>query len=383
MPSIRYLLVIGLALIGVSLASLAYFSLRAWQTISVTPRRSPVPQPTSVLPTPTPDPNRPFSILLLGYGGGVHEGGKLTDSIMLVRVDPHAQKTTLISIPRDLWVPLPLETGTTTWTKINAAYPYGLDDRQFPRKPVEFTGPAGGGMLAKYIMTQVTGIPVDYFVAVDFAGFQKVIDNLGGITVNVDKTFDDPFYPLDTGTTDSCGKTPEEIAALTATMSGQKLEEQFPCRYEVLHFVKGLQTMDGATALKFARSRHSPTDGGDFNRARRQRLVLEAVKDKVVNINFISQIIPTIQTLSYHIQTDLDLASLEKLLSRFSEFSQYQVTQIALTDQNILVDAKTPEGQFILDPRAGRGEWQEIKEAITNPALLTPTPTATPSARMK
>ena len=83
------------------------------------------------------------------------------------------------------------------------------------------------------------------------------------------------------------GKTDEEIKAIEATMSGDKLDQQFNCRYENLHFDKGIQHMDGTTALKYARSRHSNMDGGDFNRAERQKLVVTAIRDKI-NPNIIA-----------------------------------------------------------------------------------------------
>ena len=374
MFSARRLLVIGLILIILSVAAGLYYGLNAWQNISVTPRHSQVARPTSILPTPTPDPDRPFSILLLGYGGGTHEGGKNTDTMMVIKIDPKTKTNLLISIPRDLWVPIPLVGSTETWYKINAAYPIGSNDRLYPHKNIEYTGEAGGGTLAKYVTSNVTGMPVDYFVAVDFTGFEKVIDTLGGVTITVDKSFEDPFYPLDTGTTDPCGRSEDEVKAITATMSGDKLEQMFTCRYEDLRFTKGSQLMDGVTALKFARSRHSLTDGGDFNRARRQRLVLEAVKEKVLSLNFIPKIIPTINTLKNHVQTDMDMATVEKLLSRFTEFSQYPVTQIALTDQNVLVNAKSADGQFILSPRIGMGDWSEIHSYISDPNSLVVTP---------
>ena len=332
-------------------------------------------------PTPTPDPLAPYAILLLEYGGGNHEGGLLTDSIIVARVEPRNQKIILISIPRDLWVPLPLDKDSTTNYKVNAAYAIGSDDRQYPDKKIEFTGPAGGGQMAKTVISQVLGFNIDYFVAVDFQAFIRIIDNLGGISVNVQKTFDDFLYPIEENINETCGKSDEEIAALTATLSGQKLDEQFTCRYETLHFERGLNVMDGTTALKFARSRHSLTDGGDFNRTARQKLIIDAVRQKIININFIPKIIPLIQTLSSHLQTDIEAKIMEQFIAKYSQLSQYQISSLALTDQNVLENGISSNGQYVLLPKAGENNWTQIHQFILDPTLLTPTPTIRPSPK--
>jgi anionic cell wall polymer biosynthesis LytR-Cps2A-Psr (LCP) family protein len=328
-------------------------------------------------PSPTPDPLAPYSILLMGYGGGAHDGGLLTDSMIVARIEPHTDSVTLISIPRDIWVPIPVSSTETKYAKINSAYAVGSDDRKYPNKSDEFKGPAGGGQMAKSVVSQVVGFNIDYFVSLDFKGFIKFIDLLGGVKVPVAKTFTDPMYPIEKDIVDNCGKSDDDIKALTATMSGEKLEQQFPCRYESLHFDKGLQLMTGETALKFARSRHSIEDGGDFNRANRQRVLIEAVKNQVISLNFIDKIIPTIKTLSYNLKTDIDLAKLQSLISQSAVLSKYKINSIALTDQNVLVDDKSSDGQFILVPKAGPDSWDQTHQYILNPSILTPTLTQT------
>lgn len=332
---------------------------------------------TEVLPTatPTPDPKAPYSILLMGYGGGTHQGGLLTDSMMVVRVDPSKEKITLISIPRDLYVPIPFNEEEIRSFKINEAYAIGYDDKKYPNKKIEFTGKAGGGELAKIVVEKVLGFKIDYFVALDFQGFVKTIDILKGIDVKVQKTFDDPMYPLEKDIVDNCGKTDEEVAAITATMSGNKLEEQFMCRYENLHFDKGIVHMDGKTALKYARSRHSPTDGGDFNRAARQRQVVTATKDRIINIGFLPKVLPTIKTLTGNLKTDVDMEKLKEFIGKSAELAKYKISSIALTDQNVLKNGTSSIGQFILIPRTGENNWDEIHQYIENPDLVTITTT--------
>ncbi|MEI8067630.1 MAG: LCP family protein [Candidatus Shapirobacteria bacterium] len=321
----------------------------------------------TILPTPTPDPNKDFAIALMGYGGDAHQGGNLTDSIIVAHFIPLEKKVKLISVPRDLWVPIPIAVGETKWLKINEAYAIGLNDKEYQNKELQFTGPAGGGQMSKTVLSQVVGIPVENFVALNFSGFLKTIDTLGGIDINVQKTFNDPYYPLETNINDTCGKSEDEVKTLTATMSGDKLEQQFTCRYEALHFDKGLQHMDSATALKFTRSRHSLEDSGDFNRSARQKLVIEAIKKKVISLNFIPRIIPFVNTLSGNLTTDIDINQMQRLISRAQEFQTYQIESVPLTNQNILMDSKSIYGQYILIPKEGQGQWTKVHEFINSP----------------
>ena len=317
--------------------------------------------------TPTPDPDADFAFLLLGYAGGNHDGSDLTDTMMVAVVQPKKERIVLISIPRDLWVNLPLSSnGDEYWYKINAAYVLGKDDVKYPDKAIEFTGEAGGGMVAKYVVSKVLGINVDYFGAVDFDGFIKAIDSLGGIAIKVTRSFEDPYYPLTGMENDTCGKTEEEIIALEATVSGWKLEQAYECRFETLNFEAGLVEMDGITALKYARSRHSPTDGGDFNRSRRQKEVIEAVKEKIISIGFLPKIVSLINQLSYHVQTDADLNRIGMWLGRAGEFFDYEVESVSLSTENVLVEGKSQGGQYVLMTVDGLGNWSKIHEFINN-----------------
>ena len=206
--NIFWISLIIISLFAISWVTFNFISSGYRQMVVVPRQPTPILQPTA---TPTPDPDRPISILLLGYGGANHDGGSLTDSIMVAEIKPKESLINLISIPRDLWIELPIGTSEPHFAKVNTAYAIGLDDRRYPQKPVEFTGPAGGGQMVKSIIGQVIGKTIDFFIAVDFQGFTKAVDQLGGIDVKVQRTFTDPFYPLDIGTTDSCGKSEDEI----------------------------------------------------------------------------------------------------------------------------------------------------------------------------
>ncbi|MDD4937414.1 MAG: LCP family protein [Candidatus Shapirobacteria bacterium] len=358
--------ILGILLIGFGIFYLTYNRMVVKKNKSISENINITPTAT-----PTPDPLASYSILLLGYGGGIHEGGSTTDTIMVAKIDPRNEEISLISIPRDLWVQIPINGDETKSFKINAAYPIGLSDKQYPNKKTEFTGNAGGGELSKYIVEQVIGFKIDYFAAIDFDGFIKMIDILGGLDIKVEKTFDDPFYPIETNIDDPCGKTDEEMKSLEATMSGDKLEQQYTCRYENLHFDKGIQHMDGLTALKFARSRHSVTDGGDFNRAARQRLVVTAIRDKVISIGFVSKIIPTIKNLTSHITTDINFSKMNELVAKIPEIVEYKIIPIALTDENVLEDARATTGQAILSPKAGENNWDVIHQFIQDKGVAT------------
>lgn len=358
--------------VGVILGAIVLFLISAGVTYSLNRYRQIVVKPNApagqnqTQPSPTPDVNRPISILLMGYGGGGHQGGKLTDTMMLIYIQPKLRTIHLVSIPRDIWVTLPIVDGADPqgW-KINAAYALGSDDNNYRRKPVQFTGPAGGGELAKYAVNQALGLDVDHFAVVNFASFIKAIDTLGGVDVTVERTFDDYEYPIEGMEQDTCGKSEEEVAAITATMSADLAPTEFKCRYEHLHFDRGITHMDGETALKFVRSRHSAQDGNDFGRATRQRNLLVAVRDKVLSINFIPKIIPFISTLATDFQTDIDFDAMQELLDKQSEFADYTIVSVPITDRGgVFRPGRSSNGQYVLLPIEGEASWQGVHNWI-------------------
>lgn len=184
------------------------------------------------------------NILLMGMGGEGHEGADLTDSMLVASLALDKHEVALISLPRDMWVP-------SLKAKINTAYHYGNEKR------------AGGGRdLAKSAVAEMLGIPIHYVVVVDFQGFVKAIDAVGGIDVTVDRTFDDYKYPI----------------------PGLETAEPESARYEHLHFEAGPLHLDGQTALKFARSRHAEGDEGtDFARSARQAKIIQAFRAKLLS----------------------------------------------------------------------------------------------------
>src|SRR3989344_6956974 len=172
-------------------------------------------------------PQEAFTVLLLGYGGAGHDGGNLSDVIMVAHINTKEKEISFISIPRDLWVEIPVRSDKKEYYKVNAAYAIGSDDKGFPLKEPQYKGEGGAAKLSKEVVSDVVGMPIDYFIAVDFEGFRKIVDILGGLEVNVPVTFDDYFYPVKGLENETCGILAEQISEFHANYSGFELEKQF------------------------------------------------------------------------------------------------------------------------------------------------------------
>lgn len=278
-----------------------------------------------------------YNTVFLGYGGAGHDGSLLTDSIIVIHVNTNNKTAALISIPRDLWV--------NGDRKINAE------------------GSINGFQNEGGVIKNVTGLPVDYFVAVDFGGFSKIIDNLGGIIVQVPKTFDDPYYPIPGLENETCGKTADEITALKAKYTDYQLEIQFTCRWEHLHFDKGPANLDGTTALKFVRSRHGDSD---FGRSERQFAVLKGILAKLIDLHAFDKTSSTIDILLKIVKTNLSITGIRTLIDAVGPASDYKINEIRLTTDNVLAEGKSAQGAYILYPKAGMFNFADIKSFINS-----------------
>jgi anionic cell wall polymer biosynthesis LytR-Cps2A-Psr (LCP) family protein len=287
-------------------------------------------------PAPITNPKGVFNLVFLGYGGAGHSGSYLTDGIIITHVDTNTGKATLISVPRDLWI-----SGNH---KINAE------------------ASINGFQNVGSTIQSVTGQHIDYFVSVDFGGFTKIIDNLGGITVDVPKTFDDPFYPITGQENNTCGFTEEQINTFKAQFTGFNLEKQFICRYEHLHFDKGPANLDGTVTMKFVRSRHGDSD---FGRSLRQFAVLVGIENKLISLKSVGKLDGTINTLSNIVRTDLTAGTIKTLINVFGDSAKYKISQIQLTTENVLDESTSSDGQYILVPKAGNFNFSEIKNFIS------------------
>src|SRR5260221_4101853 len=299
-----------------------------------------------------------LNVLLLGIGGGSHDGPNLTDTIIYASIDPVTKRTTLISIPRDLWVP-------DLQGKANTAYALGQEN-----------GQQKGLVMAKAAMSKIIGQPIDYAFRIDFAGFVKAIDYVGGIDVTVANALDDYEYPIDGKEEDTCGHTPEEMQTLVASDSSAL--QLFPCRYMHLHFDKGLQHMDGNTALMFVRSRHGTgAEGTDFARSRRQQLVIEAFRSKVLSLQIALnpvKIIGLYSILKDSIDTDVSQDEFGLFIRFFQQIKSNKIesTVIDFGDaaQNrpgLLINppiSSNYDFASVLLPRIGDGNFSEIQDFV-------------------
>lgn len=282
-----------------------------------------------------------INVLLLGYGGAGHPGGNLTDTLMVVNLNLTDKRINLISIPRDIWLRLPDE-GENRQQKINTAF-------------VE-----GGGESAKKAAAAVIGMPVKYYATVSFEEFKGLIDGLGGVAVEVPVAFDDYYYPVKGLENESCGKSPEEVEAVLSTLTGFEIDKQFPCRYEHLHFEAGKQEMDGETALKFVRSRHSAQHGGDFARSVRQQALLTGIKDKLVNLRTFEDFAAAFRSLAEKVRTDINEEMVGKLLAEQGSLDSSPIGKVYLTTENVLRSTTGSDGQYRLVPESGEDSWDEV-----------------------
>lgn len=376
---------------------IAYFALRSFGFYSQISK-------SGVKNTPAPVEKTTYNVLLLGYGGEGHDGPYLTDSIMVAQIDLKKNKVALISLPRDLWIKLPTKTKEIFHSKINSIYQMGMYEwKNFPAVDVK---KEGSPELVKGAIKTVTGLPIDIVFTVDFKGFEKAVDALGGIEVNVQKTFDDYEYPIEGKDKDLCERE-EEFAQIEKFLKPGYDEEEmkrlfdekpelkkffdditdnpkdaFPCRYEHLHFDAGMTRMDGATALKYVRSRHSIQDGTDFGRAARQQQFVQAVKNKLLSINMVTKVFPLMDELQNHITIDVSPTDMKKFIAEAKDISEYTLTNIRMSTSDYLKESYSEYGGYILIPRKGEDNWKEIHTVISNSILgITPTVTLAPTTK--
>ena len=228
--------------------------------------------------------NNSVNILILGIAGGSHDGPNLSDSINVIHYEIDTNKITMIGIPRDIW-------SDTLQDKINSAYAYGEEKQR-----------GGGIKLAKAEVAGIVGMSIPYGIVISFDKFKQLIDYINGIDVTVERTFTDHDFPITGKENDLCGG-----------------DIDYKCRYKTVTFQKGLQHMDGETALTFVRSRHAEgIEGSDFARNRRQQNVMSAVKNKVIdqiksmNINKINGLYKEVNTLIERDISNQEVAALAK-----------------------------------------------------------------------
>jgi LCP family protein required for cell wall assembly len=256
---------------------------------------------------PVSAPTQPFTVLLLGSD----DDSKFvpdrlnTQSMILVRVDPSTKQATMLSIPRDLWVPIPNQ----GWGKISWAYQ------------------TGGAPSAVAAVESNFKVHIDDYVWIGLNGLVKVIDKLGGVNLQVTNPVMDDYYPADLSTAED------------------------PYGYYRVAVLPGAAHMDGVHALQYVRSRHGD-QRGDFARSERQQQLLVAIKAQATHLNVAD--LPTLAgAFNGEIKTSVGVDRLRALLSIGKEFDGSNIHRV------VLVPPYTSEG-FAAGQSVVFPDWNQI-----------------------
>jgi len=258
-----------------------------------------------------------INILIWGEGGKNHPGGNLTDTILVGSISlAETKKVTLFSVPRDLYIKIPK---SNIWTKINAVCSYGGIDS------------------LKIIAQDLTGLPIHYYIGLDFEEFIKIIDALGGLSVYVEEDIYDPLFP------------------------GPDYS------YEPFELSQGWHYLDGKTCLKYIRSRY--TSQGDFSRTTRQQQILEALRIKLrspksfLSFNLVSTILGS---LGSGFKTDINFFEIGRFYTLANEILPEFVENkiIDISESGLLTGQNHPTAGSILVPRAGMGNYSQIRKWV-------------------
>jgi len=250
--------------------------------------------PVSQNVDPTYSSTKPLSFVVLGMDSRPETGSMNTDVMIVAVANPETKKVTMVSIPRDTRVKIP---GYRDYHKINSVYANGEADRRKAERnnkiPTE-----DGVSLTKKTLSEILGIPIDHYVAIDFDGFKAVIDELGGVEVNVDRklVYDDP--------TDDTH----------------------------INLNPGVQLLNGEQALGYVRHRHDNRGtkyySSDFDRNRRQQEVIRAIVDKVGSLEGLTKVFTVMDVGAKHIHTDLSKDQIKGLAYDFKGFNANTVTAL-------------------------------------------------------
>jgi len=273
------------------------------------------------------------NILILGKGGVGHAGADLTDTMMIASVSLNNRSVNLISIPRDIWI-------AEIRAKINSAYYWGKEKSEF-----------GGGLsFAKKNVEVLTGLPINYALVLDFSSFRGIVDALGGVKIDVVASFTDNLYPIEGREEDTC--------------DGDK---KFKCRYETVYFEKGVNNMDGTTALKFVRSRNGDNnENTDIAREARQQKVISAIKSKILSKSTLLnpfKLFKVWKVVESSIETDINFPSMI-VLGREMLKVDGNIKSSVVPDEILISPPKSQryDYQYVFVPRAG--DWSELQSWI-------------------
>ncbi|NDJ53025.1 MAG: LCP family protein [Chloroflexi bacterium] len=258
------------------------------------------------------------TVLVMGIDERASEDGPWrTDTMVLMTIDPIANTAGILSIPRDLWVEIPDYDGLHD--RINTAYFRGDADRY----------PGGGPALAMRTVQQRFGVPVDFYMTVNFDAFVQTVDTIGCIPIDVPQTIDDPFYPAYDG-----------------------------AGYDPFYIDAGDHCMNGETLLKYLRTR--ATFGSDFDRLSRLQQILYAIRDEVARTGQLPNLITQAPVLYGQIEEDVDTnLSIQQMI----DLAQLA---IAVPEESICTGSVGPEYVDLLELGDGTQVlvpyWERIRE---------------------
>jgi len=262
-----------------------------------------------------------FNVLILGLDTRSSGETLLTDTIIIASYLPNQKQIVSLSLPRDLWL-------SSLKTKINALYFYGQKESQ-----------PDGTDLMKEEIKRITDKEIKYSVLFDFNTIADIVDILGGVEIEVAKSFDDDYFPSDDG-------------------NGGIVH---------LHFEKGKQRMDGQRVLQYIRSRKSAdlSEGTDKARILRQQKVAMALFEKVSSPRFFL-FKPRVlgRLLAYwqnNVKADLPLSVLSRMAVEL--LSSHQPWLFVNFPSELLTNPPISKyGLWVWEPRLGN--WEEIKNWI-------------------
>lgn len=285
-------------------------SINSPKTTQVNAKGTPIPVDVPLQsngPTPQPwDGTSRVSVLVMGLDFRDWQSGDVprTDTMILITMDPLTKTAGMLSIPRDLWVNIPNGYG---YHKINQAYYFGALNKI----------PGGGPGLAVETVKKFLGVPINFYAQIDFSAFVDFINELGGITIKVP-------------------------AAIRVDPLGE---------HNTVFLEPGTQLISGEVALAYARARY--TDGGDFDRSKRQMQVIEAIREKITTLNMLPTLItkaPALYAeLSAGIKTNLTLDQVIQLALFAVQIPKGKITQGIIGPNEVEFD-KSPDGLDILIP---------------------------------
>ena len=302
----------------------------------VTPSPTPAPPVGSQVPEvsiPPWDGRERLNILLIG--ADEQEGGHNTDTLITVSIDPVTKQAAMFSLPRDtVDLPVPSGPARNVWGR---AYRGKINSFFVQNRGRSDLWPGNdrtrGYNALKAMMSELYDLDVKYFVEVNFDGFKKVVDAVGGVTINVQVPVVDDTFPGSTG------------------------------RTQRLYIPSGIQHMDGEQALRYARSRNTSTD---FDRGARQQRVLLSLREQADPQILLPRLPALIEALKSAVRTDVPLEQLDELLGLASDVDTANIRSIVLGPPYSQDVCGTDRGCIVL-PNIPR-----IRDAVKNAFTTDP-----------